>query len=125
MKKSDMAYILGSVFAAATGVFYCITSLFHIPLLRYYPTLHTWQWGKQKGIPSQGWYGKQVFAYVAAAFVTLVVYIVLNRKYRGCEEPAELPPKTAKLTGVAALLVVLASMVYILHHEFAKWGVYS
>ncbi len=125
MKKSDMAYILGSIFAAATGVFYCATTWLGIPLLRYYPTLHAWKWGKIRGIPSQGWYGKQVFAYLVAAIVTLAAYVVLKRKLRGRQTPAELPPKTAKLIGAVAILVVLGCMWYMMHHEFAKWGVYG
>ena len=71
MKKSDITYVVASVFAAMTGIFYCCTMWFGIKLPRYYPLEHTWKWIKEKGLPSQGWYAKQVFAFAAAGAVAV------------------------------------------------------
>jgi len=122
MKKSDITYIVGSAFAAATAFFYCCTMWFHIKLPRYYPTEHTWKWAKEEGVPSQGWYGMQAFAYLAAGAVAVIVYLVLKR---GALNQVNLEPGATKLLGVTTTVLVMVCMGYILYHEFAKWGVFS
>jgi len=72
VKKSDMTYILGIVFAAATSVAYCCVRWFKIEMLRYYPLEHVWKWGRQGG-PSQAWYCMQTFAFLCGAAVALAV----------------------------------------------------
>ena len=121
MKKSDLKYIVCSVFAAATAVFYCCTMWFHIKLPRYYPLEHTWRWANIRGVPSQGWYGMQAFAYVAAGILALAVYFTLRtRRFR----EAKLAPAATKTIGVTVTLLVTVCMIYMLYHEFAKWGIF-
>ncbi len=86
---------------------------------RYYPTLREWRWDKLPGVPSQGWYGMQSFAYIAGGIVAIAVYIACKRA--GIKE-TELKPGTVKGTALATLSVVLVAMGYILFHEFTKWG---
>ncbi len=121
MKKSDITYIICSVFSAMTAFFYCCTMWFGIKLLRYYPLEHTWKWVKEESVPSQGWYAKQAFAFLAAGVVTLVVYFILKRIV-----PAEanLKPALTRMLGAAATLIVIICMGYMLYYEFDKWGVF-
>jgi hypothetical protein len=121
MKKSDSVYILGSVFAALTALFYCCTIGFSIKLPRYYPLEHTWKWVKEKGVPSQGWYGMQAFAYLAAGIVTVAVYLGLKRL-----TPAEstLKPALTKSFGVVVAVMIVICMSYMLYHEFDEWGIF-
>ena len=120
MKKSDATYIIGSIFAAMTAFFYCWTMWFPIKLPRYYPLEHTWKWVKEEGVPSQGWYGMQAFAFLTAGVVTLVVYFILKRIV-----PAEitLKPALTKILGGVVTLIVIMCMAYMLYHEFDKWGI--
>jgi len=122
MKKSDITYIVGSVFAAMTAFFYCCTMWFSIKLPRYYPLEHTWKWVNEKGVPSQGWYGMQVFAFLAAGIVTLVVYFILKRSI-----PAEtkLKPALTRMLGMVVTLIIIICMGYMLYYEFDKWGVFA
>jgi surface polysaccharide O-acyltransferase-like enzyme len=122
MKKSDITYIECSVFATMTALFYCCTMWFSIKLPRYYPLEHTWKWVKEKGVPSQGWYGMQVFAFMAAGAVTLMVYLILKR-YNSVE--ACLKPALTKTLGVVVTLILITCMIYMLYHEFDKWGVFK
>lgn len=121
MKKSDLTYVLGSIFLALTGLFYCSTMWFSIRLPRYYPLQHCWKWVNEKDVPSQGWYGMQAFAFLAAGIVTLVVYFIL--KWVVSSE-IELKPALTKMLGVVVALIVIVSMGYMLCHEFHKWGVF-
>jgi len=122
MKKSDITYIICSIFSAMTGFFYCCTMWFGIKLPRYYPLEHTWKWVKEKDVPSQGWYGMQAFAFLAAGIVTLVVYFVLRR---AAPTETDLKPAPARMLGVVATLIVIICMGYMLYHEFDKWGVFA
>ena len=119
MKKSDMTYILGIVFAAATSVAYCCVRWFKIPMLRYYPLEHVWKWGKQGG-PSQGWYSIQTFAFLCGAAATLAVYVIL--KSIG-SKAGELEPRDARRLGIAGAILIVVCMAYIVFHEYIKWGV--
>lgn len=121
MKKADLAYFTGSVFIALTALFYCSTIWFSITLPRYYPLEHTWKWVNEKGVPSQGWYGMQAFAFLAAGVVTLLLYLALKRLW-----PPEktLTPAATRWIAVATLLIVLPCMGYLLHHEFVRWKVF-
>ncbi|MHC4911981.1 MAG: hypothetical protein ACYTE5_03135 [Planctomycetota bacterium] len=121
MKKSDIAYIVCSVFAAATAFFYCCTRWFPIRLPRYYPLEHTWKWIKEQGVPSQRWYAMQVFAYLAAGVVALVVYLVLRSNIF---KEAQLKPLQTKLFGIIVTLVIIVCMSYILYYEFGKWRIF-
>jgi hypothetical protein len=122
MKKSDITYIICSVFSAMTAFFYFLAMWLHIRLPRYYPLERTWKWVKEQGVPSQGWYAKQVFAFLAAGIVTVVVYFVLKRSI-----PAEtnLKPTQARILGVVVTLILIICMGYMLYHEFDKWGVFA
>ena len=86
---------------------------------RYYPTLHEWRWDNVKGVPSQGWYGIQSFAYIAGGIVAIAVYIACKRTGN---KDTELKPGIVKGTALATLSVVLVAMGYIMFHEFTKWG---
>ena len=121
MKKSDTTYIVGSVFAAMTAFFYCCTMWFSIKLPRYYPLEHTWKWVNEKGVPSQGWYGMQAFAFLAAGIVALLVYFALKRN---ASSETDLKGAPARILGVVVTLIVIICMGYMLYHEFDKWGVF-
>ncbi|UCG49550.1 MAG: hypothetical protein JSU94_07175 [Phycisphaerales bacterium] len=121
MKKSDISYIAGCVFAVGTAFFYCCTMWFSIRLPRYFPLEHVWRWGKVEGSPSQGWYGMQGFAYVFGGVAALAVYVLLKR---GGLKAAELKPATTRWLGVGAAVVVVLCMGYMLYHEFDKWGIF-
>jgi hypothetical protein len=121
MKKSDTVYILGCVFSAMTAFFYCCTMWFSVKLPRYYPLQHTWKWSKQEGVPSQGWYGMQTFAFLLAAVAAVVVYLVLTcTRLKG----AELKPTAARSIGALATLIVVVCMGYMLYYEFCRWGIF-
>ena len=120
MKKSDITYIVGSVFAALTAFFYCCTRWFHIKLPRYYPVEHTWKWIKEPGVPSQAWYAIQTFAFLAAGIVALGVYFVIRSKFFN---KIQLKPVCAKWLGISAIVLIMACMGYIVYYEFCKWGI--
>jgi len=120
MKKSDVTYVLGAAFMALTSLFYCCTMWFAVKLPRYYPLEHTWKWIKEKDVPSQGWYGIQGFAFLAAGIVTFIIYLVLKR-VDSTEKSLKL--SHTRILGVAATLTAIICLGYMLYHEFAKWGV--
>lgn len=122
MRKSDLTYVLVSVFVSLTAFFYCCTVRFSIPLPRYYPLEHAWKWVNEKGVPSQGWYGMQAFAYLVAGAITLAAYAVLSRT-RAADRPVG--PAALKILGVLTTFIVLACMSFMLHCEFVKWGVFK
>jgi len=120
MGKSDRRYVLCVVFACAISVFYGWPRWFHLRLPRYYPTEHAWRWENQAGVPSQGWYGLQAFAFVCSGVTTLAVYLVLKSKRTNRDG---LDPRNAKRLGLAAIGVIITCMVYILMYEYSKWGI--
>ena len=122
MKKSDVAYILGAAYVAFTSLFYCCTMWFGIRLPRYYPLEHTWKWVNEKGVPSQGWYGMQAFAFVAAGIVTFIIYLILKRI---TSADTSLKPVHTKILATTAVLTTIICLGYMLYHEFAKWGVFE
>lgn len=122
MKKSDVTYILCAAFAALTNFFYCCTIWFGIKLPRYYPLEHTWKWVNEQGVPSQAWYGMQAFAYLAAGVVTLAIYLFLKRFV---SEETSLKPAYTRILAVVAILTMIICLGYMMHHEFAKWGVFT
>jgi hypothetical protein len=122
MKKPDVTYILGAAFAALTSLFYCCTMWFAIKLPRYYPLERTWKWVNEKDVPSQGWYGMQAFAFLAAGIVTFIIYLVLKR---AVSAEASLKPVYTRILGAAATLTVIICMGYMLYYEFEKWGVFG
>ena len=133
MKKSDTTYIIGSIFSAMTAFFYCCTMWFRVKLPRYYPLEHTWKWVNEKGVPSQGWYGMQAFAFLAAGIVTLVVYFFLKRggtailavfSRAGSPCHTTLTPAQTKILGVVVTLIIVVCMAYMLYYEFDKWGIF-
>lgn len=121
MKKSDTTYIVGSVFAAMTCFFYCCTMWFKWlsdRLPRYYPLEHTWKW--EKGVISQGWYGMQAFAFICAGAVALIVYLILKR----CPDKESTPkPAHTKWLGIAATVIMIVCMTYMLCYEFARFKI--
>jgi len=119
MKKSDITYILGIVFASATSVAYCCVRWFKIPMLRYYPLEHVWKWGKQPG-PSQAWYSIQTFAFFCGAAATLAVYVIL--KSAG-SKAGELDPRDARRLGIAGTILTAVCMAYIMLHEYSEWHI--
>ncbi|OHB76748.1 MAG: hypothetical protein A2Z25_02515 [Planctomycetes bacterium RBG_16_55_9] len=122
MKKADMTYILGIVFAAATSLFYCCTMWFGLQLPRYYPLEHAWKWVNETGVPSQAWYAKQAFAFIGGGLATLIVYFVF--KYTGLKQ-ADLKPGWTRWLAVGAIVLIVVCMACILHHEYSKWGVFK
>ena len=120
MKKSDVTYVLSASYVAFTSLFYCCTMWFTIKLPRYYPLEHTWKWVNEKGVPSQGWYGMQAFAFLTAGIVTFIVYLALKRTISA---EAGLKPAQTRILAVVAILTVIICMGYMLYHEFAKWGI--
>jgi hypothetical protein len=122
MKKSDAAYVLIAVFVALTNIFYCCTMWFPIKLPRYYPLEHAWKWVNEKGVPSQGWYGMQAFAFLAAGICTLIAYFGLKRVVSA---ESDIRPAHFKICGAVATVVTLGCMGYMLNYEFSRWGVYK
>jgi hypothetical protein len=122
VKKSDAAYVLSAVFVALTSLFYCCTMWFHITLPRYYPLEHAWKWVNEKGVPSQGWYGMQAFAFLAAGIGTLIAHFGLKRVV---SPEANLKPAQIKICGAIATFVAVVCMGYMLHYEFSRWGVFT
>ncbi len=122
VKRSDATYILSVVFVVLMNFFYCCTMWFHIKLPRYYPLEHVWKWVNEKGVPSQGWYGMQAFAFLAAGVGTLIAYFVLNRF---ASSQANLKPGQIRLCGVITTLVVIVCMGCMLYDEFNRWGVFT
>ena len=122
MKKTDLSYIICSVFVAMTAFFYAFAMWFGIKLPRYYPLEHTWKWVKEKGVTSQGWYAKQAFAFLAAGAVTLIVYFILKRSIN---TETNLKSALTKIIGMAVTLIVILCMGYMLYYEFDKWGVFA
>ncbi len=121
MKRADAVYLFSSIFVALTNLFYCCTMLFHIKLPRYYPLEHTWKWVNEKGVPSQGWYGMQAFAFLAAGIVALIAYVAIKRIV---SSEANLKPAQIRMFGVVTGLIVVVCMGYMLHYEFSRWGVF-
>ena len=121
MTKSDITYITATVFAAMTGFFYCCNRWFSIKLPRYFPIEHAWKWAKEPGVPSQGWYSMQAFAFLSAGIVTLLVYLVLKHP---AVKKKELKPAIARALGIVATVTVIGCMSYILFYEFDKWGIF-
>ena len=122
MKKPDVTYVLGAAFMALTSLFYCCTMWFAIKLPRYYPLERTWKWVNEKGVPSQGWYGMQAFAFMAAGIVTFIIYLVLKRTV---SPETSLKPAHTRILGVLATLTATICLGYMLYHEFEKWGVFG
>jgi len=120
MKKSDLTYILGCTCAGAVGLFYCSVRWFSINLPRYYPTLHVWKMARMPGVPSQGWYAMQVFAYLCAAAVTIAVWMIVRY---AAPKDAQLRPGTAKALGLTTSAAVLFSLGYIVYYKFSHWGI--
>lgn len=121
MKKSDITYILCSVFAAAVCLFYCWALWFPIRLPRYYPLEHTWKWFEEAGGLSQGWYGMQLFAYLAAGVATVVAYFIIKGTMAG---KVELKPAVTKSLGIVSTAIIISCMGCMLYHEFSKWGIF-
>ena len=94
---------------------------FSIKLPRYYPLQHTWKWGEEEGVASQGCYGMQAFAFLAAGIVSIVVYFILKRGF-GAE--IVLKPALTRMIGVVVTLIVIVCMAYMLYYEFDKWGIF-
>ncbi len=124
MKKSDLTYVLTAVFTSAVGFFYCGNRWWNINIPRYYPLEHTWKMVKEKGVPSQSWYGMQIFAFAAAAALTLLVYFALKFLYSKNPDKS-LSPTAHKIIGLAAVGVIVFCMGYILKFEFSKWGIFT
>ena len=118
--RSDITYIVSSVFAAMTAFFYCCIRWFSIKLPRYYPLEHTWKWVKEPSVPSQGWYAMQVFAFLTAGIVALGVYFVIKSTLFN---NTQLKPAFAKWLGIIATVIIIVCMSYIAYYEFDKWGV--
>ncbi|MCK4999192.1 MAG: hypothetical protein KAS23_06645 [Anaerohalosphaera sp.] len=119
MKKSDMIYIIGSVYVTLTGFFYCLTMWFSIQLPRYYPIEHTWKMVKEKGVPSQGWYSKQAFAYICAAAVTFMVYLIVNKM----RNRITLKSSLMRSIAVICLSSTVYFLLYIMYYEFHHWHI--
>lgn len=122
MKKSDVTYILGTAFVPLTSFFYCCTIWFGIKLPRYYPLEHTWKWINEKGVPSQAWYGMQVFAFLTAGIITSILYLILKHT---TSADSNLKPAHTKILGIVAILITIICLGYMMQHEFAKWGVFT
>jgi ABC-type Fe3+-siderophore transport system permease subunit len=120
MKKGDIVYIVGSVFAAVTAISYSITMCrwFPVNLPRYYPTEHVWRLGATDGMISQGWYGMQGFAFLAGGIAAAIAYVILKKSARH-----DLKPLAIRFTGVVTIAAILLSMAFMLYHEFDKWGI--
>ena len=123
MKKSDITFITGAVFVAFTSFFYSLVIWCKIPVPRYYPLENVWKMTNIKGVPSQGWYGLQAFAFLAAGILSFAAYSILKKI--SSKTALNLSPATHKTISILTILVILCSMGYIMFHEFEKWGVFK
>jgi len=121
MKKSDIAFITSAVFVTCASFFYLIAIVCKVPVPRYYPLESVWKMTSIKGVPSQGWYGLQMVAFIAAGIVALAAYFVLKNIFT--KKPLNLSPAAHKIISLLTMLVILCSMGYILFHEFSVWGI--
>ncbi len=122
MKKADIVWVVGSVYAGAVAFFYCWPRWFSWVariLPRYYPAQHTWKLGKRAGEISQAWYSMQVFAFLAAGVAAAITYYIVKTKVKG-----DLKPATIKLMGIAACVFIVAGMAYMLWYEFDHWKIF-
>jgi hypothetical protein len=119
MKRSDMTYIITSLYASLAGIFYFGIMYFHITVLRYYPLENFWALGKTEGKISQGWYGMQLFAFAAAAIVTFIVYLTLKLSARDFE----LKPTMTKGIGIITSMIVVTCLVFIMLYQFEHWHI--
>lgn len=120
MKRSDLTYIVGSVFAAMTCFFYFCVRWLKIKLPRYYPVEHTWKMVKEKGVCAQAWYSVQILVYLLAGITALAVYLYLKRS---AAKDMKLTPVAAKWLGVLTTVIIVACMGYIVYNEYSKWGI--
>jgi hypothetical protein len=74
----------------------------------------------EPGKPSQGWYGMQTFAFIAAGIVTFIIYKVLKKS----ADDVQLKPAITKLIALAACVVIIACLAYIMYHEYDRWHVF-
>ena len=121
MKKSDIAFITSAVFVTGASFFYSMVIVCKVPVPRYYPLESAWKMAHLKGVPSQGWYGLQMVAFIAAGIVAFATYFVLKKSCT--KKDLNLSPAAHKIISLLTMLVILCSMGYILFHEFSKWGV--
>jgi hypothetical protein len=120
MSRRDLSFVGWSVFVAATALAYAAIMILDISVLRYYPLEHAWHWGARAGVPSQGWYGHQVFALAIGAAGGLAARFIGGRM-AGPGWTAS--PRALRWCGIAATAAVVASMAYTLYHEFHQWHV--
>jgi ABC-type Fe3+-siderophore transport system permease subunit len=115
--KTDIAYVQTSVFASATAFFYTLAKFtMHLP--RYYPIEHIWKCTEDPGVVSQAWYARQIFAFLAAAIVSLIVYFVLTATGK-----KNFKPVMIRSLGIAATLIIVICMGCLMFHEFEKCGI--
>jgi ABC-type Fe3+-siderophore transport system permease subunit len=120
MKKTDITYVTASAYATISSIFYCCIMYFHIKIPRYYPLENAWKMFKEPGKPSQGWFGTQAFAFLAAGIVTFVIYLILKRT----ANDTPLKAAAVKRIGIAVSTVVVVSLALILYYQFDKWGIF-
>lgn len=104
MRKSDVIYIVSSIFVCIFSLSYCSTIWFHLNVPTYYPLEHTWKMIQHEGIPSQRWYGMTAFAFLSSTIVSSCIYVIL--KFSKLKEES-LTPYVTKLIGVISTSLIV------------------
>ncbi|MBC8402298.1 MAG: hypothetical protein H8E14_12485 [Candidatus Marinimicrobia bacterium] len=120
MKKSDKSYLLGLIFTDVFCLAYGATFWFQINLPKYYPLEHTWKILNQQGVPSMGWYGKLLFAFLISttgAGLSMLVFKYIHPEVR-------IRHGLLKASGIVSIMVIVGVMVWILNYEYLKWNVF-
>lgn len=118
MKTSNAIYFSGCVLLIIFALSYCAVPLFHLKLPRYYPTLRQWKTVKEADVPSMGWYGQTVFAFLLSVPISVLVFFIFSHSFK-----KELPDTSIwyKLAGGIAVGAVLLMMVFFAWHEYDVW----
>jgi hypothetical protein len=115
MRKQDA--IVLSLCAAVVAC--CVLYIFQPPAPRYYPLDHEWRWEKAPGLPSMGWYGRTLWAFLAGGVAILVTWPIAVRLAKQAHNApsAWMPKALTFLTFVA----VLAALGHTVVHEYITW----
>jgi hypothetical protein len=115
LHKPDQTFVAAAIFVTIFAVSYCLTFLLDMPLPRYYPLQHDWMFSDQPGVPSQGWYGKVIFALLTSGAAASLGYrLPIGRK---------LAARRIKAIGLGACLISITALVYIVIFELRYWSV--
>ena len=89
-----------------------LLGMFHVlPVLKYYPTLHLWDFASIKGEPGMSWFAYTAYGLIAAAagYVAGAPYAKLQERLK-----FDLAVPSACVAGLAFIICTIA-------HEASRW----